>query len=83
MVEIHFDHAGADINPPGSSGPGPNLGHDVSMSSQITNVKTTFGITRTGARRAMSTAPDASKETVLMGENSTNDGSNLSTSTNC
>ena len=46
---LKFDRAGAGQTPPGSSGPGLNLGQDVSMSSPLTNVKTTSSTTRTAA----------------------------------
>ena len=66
-LKFVFDRAGAGKNPPGSSGPGLNLGQDVSMSSPSTNVKTTSGTTWTAAPRAVTTAPAPSGETVLTG----------------
>ncbi len=62
-----IDRASAGQTPPGSSGPGPNLGQDVSMSSPVTNVKTTSGTTWTAAPRAVMTAPASSVETILTG----------------
>ena len=51
--------------PQGSSGPGPNLGQDVSMSSPLTNVKTTSSTTWPATPRAVTTAPAPSVKTVL------------------
>ena len=56
-LKFVLDRAGAGQNPPGSSGPAPNLGQDVSMSSPSTNVKTTSGNTWTAAPCAVTIAP--------------------------
>ena len=66
-LKFFIDSAGAGQVLPGSSGPGPNLGQDVSMYSPTTNIRTTTGTTWTGAPRAVTTAPAPSVETVLTG----------------
>ena len=66
-LKFVLDRAGAGQNLPCSSGSGPNLGQDVSISSPSTNVKTISGTTWTAAPRAVTTAPAPSGETVLTG----------------
>ena len=66
-LKFVFERAYAGQNPQGSSGPGPYIKQDVSMSSQLTNVKTTSGTTWKAAPRAVTTPPAPSGKTVLTG----------------